>query len=318
MSSHTHGELGRDRCGLVCRRMKNPPCRAGVSGCESVAFDGGRLPVSRGRPCWRAASIIAVALGIGIAGVMPPMAAEEFGPVLTAAVAALIGAYPDQLSHRDGNDLVWRDGTRMPIDDGVAKNHADRLKAADIEDMLAQVYPVGVCSYGAPKVDVEPGRIRNEAFFRAMYGDSAAEVSARLLTVDWFGTAVSVTSVNGVDRALLAVRDELSALPAPMQVIIRTTAGTFNWRVVAGTDRLSVHSFGAAIDLNVAFADYWLWSSPTGRETDVPAYRNRIPHEVVEIFERHGFVWGGKWYHFDTMHFEYRPELLALATTVPC
>ena len=31
---------------------------------------------------------------------------------------------------------------------------------------------------------------------------------------------------------------------------------------------------------------------------------------IVEIFERHGFIWGGKWYHYDTMHFEYRPELL--------
>jgi hypothetical protein len=35
-----------------------------------------------------------------------------------------------------------------------------------------------------------------------------------------------------------------------------------------------------------------------------------MPHEIVDIFERHGFIWGGKWYHYDTMHFEYRPELL--------
>jgi hypothetical protein len=28
------------------------------------------------------------------------------------------------------------------------------------------------------------------------------------------------------------------------------------------------------------------------------------------VFEKHGFIWGGKWYHYDTMHFEYRPELL--------
>ena len=40
------------------------------------------------------------------------------------------------------------------------------------------------------------------------------------------------------------------------------------------------------------------------------AYRNRMPKEIVDIFERHGFIWGGKWYHYDTMHFEYRPELL--------
>ena len=30
---------------------------------------------------------------------------------------------------------------------------------------------------------------------------------------------------------------------------------------------------------------------------------------MVEILERHGFIAGGKWYHFDTMHNEYRPEL---------
>jgi hypothetical protein len=39
-------------------------------------------------------------------------------------------------------------------------------------------------------------------------------------------------------------------------------------------------------------------------------YKNRIPLELVAIFEKHGFIWGGKWYHYDTMHFEYRPELL--------
>ena len=39
-------------------------------------------------------------------------------------------------------------------------------------------------------------------------------------------------------------------------------------------------------------------------------YTNRIPIEIAEVFEKYGFIWGGKWYHFDTMHFEYRPELL--------
>ena len=34
------------------------------------------------------------------------------------------------------------------------------------------------------------------------------------------------------------------------------------------------------------------------------------PIHIVEIFEQYGFIWGGKWYHYDTMHFEYRPELL--------
>jgi hypothetical protein len=38
-----------------------------------------------------------------------------------------------------------------------------------------------------------------------------------------------------------------------------------------------------------------------------------VPGAIGEIFERHGFIWGAKWFHVDSMHFEYRPELIALA-----
>ena len=50
------------------------------------------------------------------------------------------------------------------------------------------------------------------------------------------------------------------------------------------------------------------WS---GGASGAPRYRNRVPFDIVAVFERHGFIWGGKWSHFDTMHFEYRPELLS-------
>jgi len=85
------------------------------------------------------------------------------------------------------------------------------------------------------------------------------------------------------------------------------SAGTYNCRRIAGTDRRSMHAYAAAIDINTAHTDYWMWSKPVdGRYP----YRNRIPQAIVDVFERHGFIWGGKWYHYDTMHFEYRPELL--------
>ena len=54
------------------------------------------------------------------------------------------------------------------------------------------------------------------------------------------------------------------------------------------------------------FRAHWYWRPHHG----AIVYRNRMPAEIVAIFEKHGFIWGGKWYHFDTMHFEYRPELL--------
>ena len=34
------------------------------------------------------------------------------------------------------------------------------------------------------------------------------------------------------------------------------------------------------------------------------------PKEVVKVFEKYGFIWGGKWHNYDTIHFEYRPELI--------
>ena len=35
-----------------------------------------------------------------------------------------------------------------------------------------------------------------------------------------------------------------------------------------------------------------------------------MPRTVLKVLEQEGFVWGGRWFHYDTMHFEYRPELL--------
>ena len=33
----------------------------------------------------------------------------------------------------------------------------------------------------------------------------------------------------------------------------------------------------------------------------------------MEAFEKNNFIWGGKWGHFDIMHFEYRPEIILKA-----
>lgn len=40
------------------------------------------------------------------------------------------------------------------------------------------------------------------------------------------------------------------------------------------------------------------------------AFDSKMPAELVQVFERYGFVWGGKWNHNDRIHFEYRPELI--------
>jgi hypothetical protein len=232
-------------------------------------------------------------------------------PGVAASVDDLVRAYPDFLAGFDGVNLIWRDGTRTPVGVGrPVESMEEQLRHGSILDQLRLPYPVGAPLLTAPQQD--PGRVRNRAFFDRMYGDCrSGQVASALVPVVWlpqtWGHVVRITSINGVDRALDAVSRELDALPAEARRDLYPVGGTYACRPVADTGQTSMHGWGAAIDINPGFSDYWLWRRSGG---GLPAYINRIPADVVDVFERHGFIWGGRWAHFDTMHFEYRPELL--------
>jgi len=232
---------------------------------------------------------------------------------LRTALDNLVAAYPHALTGHDDKMLRWRDGTAMPISDGVEnKSFQDLLRHASIADQFRIPYPLGPLAK-PPAVDADPGRFRNTAFFTKMYGDcQKGEVPPRLVSLAWlpktWGKTISITSVNGVDAQLRAVSAEIDALPDTIKRAAYPIAGTYNCRAVADTGQPSPHGYGIAIDLNTAFSDYWYWRPHQG----AIVYRNRMPEAIVAIFEKHGFIWGGKWYHFDTMHFEFRPELLVV------
>lgn len=229
---------------------------------------------------------------------------------------ALLAAYPDRLASYTDNELIWKDGSRLPLGSTHPNTpFAELLDRASIRDQFAIPYPLSTASFRAPATDEDPGRLRNDAFFLKMYGDCRkGEVAPNLRAVSWLpnhgGGAVRATAINGVAEQLEKVSRELDLLPAAMIQYLVPMSGTYNCRPIAETNRLSVHAFGAAIDINARFGNYWLWSK---RPDGAIVWRNRIPKEIVEIFERHGFIWGGRWYHFDSLHFEYRPELIALA-----
>jgi len=67
-------------------------------------------------------------------------------------------------------------------------------------------------------------------------------------------------------------------------------AGCYYPRFIAGTSVLSNHSFGLAMDFNVP-----------GNQRGTPGEMNR---DVVSIFKKWGFAWGGDWNYTDPMHFE--------------
>lgn len=55
---------------------------------------------------------------------------------------------------------------------------------------------------------------------------------------------------------------------------------------------LSLHSYGMAVDIN------WR-TNPIGQRGD-------IPRELIKIFRKHGWTWGGSWRRpKDPMHFEF-------------
>lgn len=238
-------------------------------------------------------------------GANPPDAAQR--------AERLVHAYPDVVAKVDGNDLVLSDGTRLPISDGKSdKTFEEMLNSPDIGDMFAFDYPAGA-SPAQPAQNFDPGRIRVEALFRALYGDCRKKTLAKTRQVKWLpkhgGGTVTFTIAQGADKALEAVSAELDQLPKSFTKYLVPSAGTYNCRAIANTDRMSMHAYAAAIDINTKQTTYWQWVKPGA--DGLYQWSNKIPQEIVAIFEKHGFIWGGRWYHFDTMHFEYRPELLA-------
>jgi hypothetical protein len=261
------------------------------------------------RAVGRAVTQLCLVVGLALLAGAPAVRAQDGR--LAAALDDLVAAYPDALVGHDAKVLRWRDGTVMPLSDGAEnKTFAELLRNASIVDQLRLPYPRGPLKQ-PPAVDADPGRFRNAPFFTKMYGDCRkGEVSPRLVSLPWlpktWGRTIRITSVNAVDERLRAVSAEIDTLPENIKRAAYPIAGTYICRAVADTGQPSPHGYGIAIDLNTAFSDYWYWRPHGGPIR----YRNRMPQEIVAIFEKHGFIWGGKWYHYDTMHFEYRPELL--------
>jgi hypothetical protein len=243
----------------------------------------------------------------------PSDAADAYGknpPDLEAHLKRLAEAYPDAIKGYDAGVLILQSGQQIPLSDGREdKSFDELLDDPDIGDMFAFAYPAGV-EPSQPSRNFDPGRIRNAALFNALYGDcKSGDVEKRLRRVKWSETqSLPVTTVQGADIALERVVADLAKLPAGFQKFLSPSAGSYNCRPIAGTNRYSMHAYGAAIDINVGYSAYWRWAKlgPDG----LYKWSNRIPIEIVRIFEKHGFIWGGRWYHYDTMHFEYRPDVV--------
>ena len=91
----------------------------------------------------------------------------------------------------------------------------------------------------------------------------------------------------------------------------------FNFRPVDGTDKLSKHAYGLAIDINPFYNPYVTFTSGGGQNispegSEVYADRSQeFPYKIdtedlcYKLFIEHGFIWGGNWNSCkDYQHFQ--------------
>jgi len=86
-------------------------------------------------------------------------------------------------------------------------------------------------------------------------------------------------------------------------------SGAFDPRLVANSDEISDHAFGAAIDINPLLNPWVQEGSENPLYNPTKGGMLDKYSKVVKIFEEEGWKWGGNWENSkDWQHF-YRPEI---------
>lgn len=228
-------------------------------------------------------------------------------------ILSLMMAYPEHIEgvrkKDDGNVyIVMKSGNEIIYDDRGEKSFSEKIYNGDLQDMLEDIYPLWD-TYEIMEKNIDPGRIRVYPLLKEVYGSSEKEVSSNLENVFIGGSAFAFNKNNNASKALKKAIDEVYQLlkvkPEIYQYVFPVN-GTYNYRFIAGTNLLSPHAFAIAVDLKSDSRDYWKWATPEQAQERLDSY----PRDVVKIFENNNFIWGGKWSHFDILHFEYRPEII--------
>ncbi|AUO15620.1 M15 family metallopeptidase [Clostridium taeniosporum] len=227
----------------------------------------------------------------------------------------LMISYPNDIVGVEKNDdkvyIVMKSGKKILYDDKIQKSHEEKLANPDLQDMLEQYYPIDKNDIVMDK-SFDPGRARNYDLLNEVYCSSRNAIEKNLVNLKYGYPNYQFNKQNNANVSLdntLKTLVPLCKNRSDISSILYPASGTYNYRVISGTNRLSPHSYGIAIDLKSDKRDYWKWSN----EKDAQKRISEYPKDLVEAFENNNFVWGGKWGHFDILHFEYRPEIILKA-----
>ena len=249
-------------------------------------------------------------------------------------VKALVKAYPSRViraEFRNGDWAVLVRDTWFYYAEGRLLPEELRNRVSEYSPIAFYNYPRELPLWTEPSPEqanlfrdrsnsrAASSRRRSHYFFDALYrARTHDEAYERVKTLRFLGNQIMVhysllEELSLVEESILAA----ARTDAQVRVWIQNigTMSGWTWRNVADTQSRSFHSYGAAIDILPRSRGgreiYWLWVESNW--WNIP-YEGRYhpPDAVIKAFESYGFVWGGKWLFFDTMHFEYRPEVFIL------
>lgn len=283
-----------------------------------------RRPSRRALALAHFAGVLALAGALPGSGVRAQTAALAVVPGALSAdlrVRAFTEAYGpliDSIAYRDRDIVFYLRGEPIRFQDGRMIRAS---RAADGEGCDPVFYPYSLVPLREPMPVIEPMPIHCTDVPEALWGPTEAEIRRHGRSVRFLEHRMFVNEL--MTDALAAVERDIDALALTDRAIAEWVADieitySFTSRRIAGSPVRSQHAFGLAFDLvPTSYRGrhvYWRWSRALeGADwVDIPIpERWSVPDAVLVIFERHGFVWGGKWARFDAMHFEYRPEIIA-------
>ena len=181
-------------------------------------------------------------------------------------------------------------------------------------DTLAPEVVESIRARGTPQSQRER-RGNHRGLQGILYGGlTRNQIEQRLVRFYFLGRRVTVHQL--IEQPLRNVEAAVRSHPeGPAFIATLGNITGYNWREIAGTQRMSFHSWGLAVDIQPRSlggrAIFWQWERARNEDWMLIPLERRWspPYFVIEAFEREGFIWGGKWTFFDNMHFEFRPEL---------
>jgi hypothetical protein len=232
-----------------------------------------------------------VALGAGSDA--PRVHVGVYAPQVPQVDAVVNDSWVSTLGMRPGNALLVSTGARSPASirkpiQRIVGHHAS-VQRLDVAARLGldpkAVQTAFLVGSAASAVGSYSYRVLGGGRIAPQQAWVAQHISTETMPI--IGAMTCNTQMFPQLRAALdeIVADGLASAIHPGQY-----GGCFVPRFIAGTTTLSNHAFGLAFDLNV----------PENQRGTV----GQINRQVVSIFEKWGFTWGGTWHYTDPMHFE--------------